>query len=105
MQIYTNTAERVKAYHCLQNYIAKLTGWIRSSGKGYWFTWCPLCQAKETRTSVHCFWLNRNVCGCFKPECALHGYHDVINLHAVLNKLTNNQALNDLANNMPMKGR
>jgi hypothetical protein len=105
MQNYSNTAERVKAFYFLPNYIAKLTGWTQPSGKGYRYTWCPLCQAKETRRSVHKFWLNRNVCGCFKPKCALHGHHDVINLHAVLNKLTNNQALNDLAKNMPVKGR
>ncbi len=99
--VYDNTVERIKEHYCLQNYIAKLTGWIKNSGQGYWYTFCPYCQEEETRISKHSFWLNRRVCGCFKIDCKLHGHFDIINLHATLNGLSNREAINQLAKAMP----
>jgi hypothetical protein len=95
---FANTVERVKEHFYLPNYVAKLTGWTKGSGAGYWYTHCPMCQPDETRKSKHKFWLNRDVCGCFNSKCKLNkGSHDVIALHAMLNSLTLSQAIGDLA--------
>jgi hypothetical protein len=95
---FSDTVKRVKAHFYLPSYVAKLTKWVKGSGPGYWYTFCPLCQREETRVSKHKFWLNRDVCGCFNPKCKLNqGSHDVIALHAMLNSLTLGQAIGDLA--------
>jgi hypothetical protein len=97
---FSDTVKRVKAHFYLPNYVAKLTGWTKGSGPGYWYTFCPMCQKEETRISKHKFWLNRDVCGCYNPKCKLfreHFHLDVISLHAKLNNLTLSQAIGDLA--------
>lgn len=96
--LYSETVRRIKKHFYLPNYIAKLTGWVKGSGEGYWYTHCPLCQKEETRKSKHKFWLNRDVCGCFNPKCKLsQGSFDVINLHATLHNLNLKQAIDGLA--------
>ena len=101
---FSDTIKRVKTHFYLPNYVAKLTGWVKGSGPGYWYTFCPMCQKEETRISKHKFWLNRDVCGCFNPKCKLFrehlGHCDVIGLHATLNGLTLSQAISDLAKRM-----
>lgn len=103
--VYADTVRRVKQYHCLQNYIAKVSGWTKVSGKGFWCAWCPVCQVNETRKSKHKFWLSRVCCGCYNPKCKLNERgvntkHDVISLHAILHGMTLVGAIDDLANAM-----
>lgn len=102
---YKDTVKRVKDFYYLPNYIVLLTGWSKVSGDDCWYTICPLCQPSETRVSKHKFWFTRVVCGCFNPKCKLNfrngqRAYDVIGLHAVLNSMTNGQAVADLAKAM-----
>lgn len=103
--VYADTVARVKRYHYLPTYVAKVSGWTKGSGEGYWYTICPVCQPGETRKGKHKFWLNRACCGCFNPKCKLNERgvntkHDVISLHAILSGMTLVDAIDDLAYSM-----
>ena len=98
---FNNTVERVKEFHNLSLYVCRLTSWVKKVKTGYWYTHCPMCQVgKNKPKSVHSFIINTNVCGCSKPGCDLNGWFDVISLHATLNRLTNSQAIADLAQDL-----
>jgi len=90
--------EEIKfVYTCkmiLQNYVV-----LRTSGSRFYVCHCPFCQADAPAKAKPRFWINvdLDVCNCFVPACRQPKPMDVINLYAMLNHLSNSDAIRALS--------
>lgn len=93
--------ELVKMAFPIAPVVARFSGGLRSSGRGWLVGFCPFCQAggdglaggKKKRRK---FWVNpvKGVCACFDPKCqAGRPPMDVVNFYARLKGLSNLDAL------------
>lgn len=89
---------RIKATYPIGQTLALYYPDVNPRGKGrFQHGRCPFHQ--DRRAS---FWIDNqlNTWGCMASSCPQHGTHDVINLIAIANSLTNGEALRMLARNL-----
>jgi len=88
--------QEIKSALPITLYLGRITQLYPSSPDGiWWMCCCPLHD--DHRPSM---WVNaaRNNCRCFRPDCVGARYtNDVINLHALVKGIGNDEAIMDLA--------
>lgn len=99
----TDIVQAVKDHFKIGAYVAPYTGGLsrpKQTRYGeYMNGWCPWCQnGQRQRKQSRRFWVNTKtgLCNCMHPGCSNHKPMDVINFHARLWNLTNDQAIHDL---------
>lgn len=92
----------IKQKYPIAPFVAPYTGGLKSSGRVFFMGNCPFC--KKSRV----FWVANHLglCGCFNPGCDAFCNvakdpdsrpMDVINFHARIKNISNDEAIADLA--------
>lgn len=97
--------ELIKKSFPLASFLAPYTGGLKSSGHHFFMGRCPLHKSNNPKKLK--FWVDtqHNICGCFVPGCPAYANHredpstkplDIINIYALLNGLSNQEAIEEL---------
>lgn len=103
--------EQIKAAYPIAPFVAPHTGGLKASGRGFFIGRCPFHETDSKKPKSKKFWVNANggTCGCFVPRCPAYCNAtedptskplDVINFHALLNNISNEDAISDLAHRL-----
>ena len=98
--------EQIKQHYRIAPFVAPHTNGLKSSGHGFFIGNCPFCNKERV------FWVadHLGLCGCFNPGCDAHSDQrqdphskplDVINFHARIKGITNEEAAADLEADIP----
>ena len=99
--------DHIKAHYQLAPLVAPHSNGLKSSGKGFFIGDCPFCKKPQT------FWVADflGLCGCFRPGCEAFSDKrqdpqskplDIINFYAKTNDLTNEEAIEQLKDGLPL---
>lgn len=100
--------EAIKKQFPLAPYVAKYTNGLKATGPHFLIGRCPFHQPSTDPANKRKFWVNtqHNICGCFHPACRAYCNQgedpsskplDIINFYALINGLSNEQAIAQLS--------
>jgi DNA primase len=98
-----NTVNEIRQKLPLAPFVAAYTGGLKPTGQNFFTGRCPFHQLDRAPSAKPKFWVNstKGICGCFVPTCQAQAPGgkpmDVVNFYARLKRISNGQAIAELA--------